>query len=416
MIFHVDANSFYASCERLFRPDLASSPIVVLSNNDGIIIALNDEAKALGFRRGDAWFKVSAEAARKGVSVFSSNYTLYADISTRLATIYNRLCPDVEIYSIDESFLYYPDWKCPDFTGIGSRLRNTVLKETGMPVSVGIAPTRTLAKMCNKLAKKRGGVLAWAELDGDAELADYPAGDVWGIGWSKTKFLARYGIKTALDLKKYPLYLAKKNLTINGLRTVQELNGIPAIDAISREKRQNICSSKSFADPVYSLGEIEEALASYTHEAVRRLREQRSAARYVSVYLMTNPWDDAGPQFCNQLSAALPRPTSFLPDILGTAEGLLRALYKPGFRYRKVMINLLGLEDDSVSQGDLFDADEGRGKKQALMGCFDEVNGRYGRDALRMGATTLASRAWNMRRRFLSPAYTTDLSGIPEVH
>ena len=158
-----------------------------------------------------------------------------------------------------------------------------------MPVSVGIAPTRTLAKLCNKLAKKRGGVLAWADLDGDAELAAYPAGDVWGIGWSKTKFLARYGIKTALDLKNYPLYLAKKNLTINGLRTVQELNGIAAIDPVSREKRQNICSSKSFAEPVYSLGELEEALASYTHEAVRRLREQRSAARYVSVYLMTNP-------------------------------------------------------------------------------------------------------------------------------
>ncbi len=416
MIFHVDANSFYASCERLFRPDLAAKPIVVLSNNDGIIIALNDEAKALGFRRGDAWFKVSAEASRKGVTVFSSNYTLYADISTRLVTIYNRLCPDVEIYSIDESFLYYPDGRCPDFAAVGSRLRNTVLKETGMPISVGIAPTRTLAKLCNKLAKKRGGVLDWAELDGEAELAAYPAGDVWGVGWSKAKFLARYGIRTALDLKNYPLYLAKKNLTINGLRTVQELNGIPAIAPVSREKRQNICSSKSFAEPVYALKELEEALAAYTHEAVRRLREQRSAARYVSVYLMTNPWDDEGPQFCNQLSAALPRPTSFLPDILDTAERLLRGLYKSGYRYRKVMVSLLGLEDDRVAQADLFDADAAREKKQALMGCFDELNGRYGRDALRMGATTLAARGWNMRRRFLSPAYTTDLAGIPEVH
>lgn len=416
MIFHVDANSFYASCERLFRPDLAGKPILVLSNNDGIVIALNDEAKASGFRRGDAWFKISAEAARKGVTVFSSNYTLYADISARLATIYNRLCPEVEIYSIDESFLYYPDWKCPDFAGVGRRLRNTALREVGMPVSVGIAPTRTLAKLCNKLAKKRGGVLAWEELDQEAELAAYPAGDVWGIGWSKTKFLARYGIRTALDLKNYPLYLAKKNLTINGMRTVQELNGIPAIDSVTREKRQNICSSKSFAEPVYSLAELEEALAAYVHEAVRRLREQRSAARYVSVYLMTNPWDEGGPQFCNQLSAALSRPTSFLPDILTVAEGLLRNLYRSGYRYRKVMINLLGLEEDEITQGDLFDTDDDRPRDKALMNCFDEVNGRYGRDTLRMGVTNPSPRAWNMRRRFLSPAYTTDLTGIPEVH
>ena len=416
MILHIDANSFYASCERLFRPDLAGKPIVVLSNNDGIIIALNDEAKAKGFHRGDAYFKVAEECDRQGVAVFSSNYTLYADISARLVTIYNRLCPDVEIYSIDECFLYYPDWKCPDFTGIAWHIRNAVLKETGMPVSVGIAPTRTLAKMCNKLAKKRGGVLSYAEIDQETVLAEYPVGDVWGIGWSKQANLERQGIRTALDLKKYPLDLAKKNLTITGFRTVQELNGIPAIDRNEIEKRQNICSSKSFGEAVFKLDEIEEALSMYTHEAVSRLREQKSAVAYVSIYLMTNPWDESGPQYCNQLSAALPKPTSFLPDILGTAIELLRKLYRPGFRYRKVMVNLLGLEDDTVVQQDLFEADERRPKKQALMKCFDAVNDRYGRNALALGASVLSPRKWNMQRKFLSPAYTTDLAFIPEVH
>jgi len=416
MIFHIDANSFYASCERLFRPDLAGKPIVVLSNNDGIVIALNDEAKEKGFRRGDAWFKIAEECDRKGISVFSSNYTLYADMSARLVTIYSRLCPEVEIYSIDECFLYYPDWKCPDFAGIGTHLRNTVLKETGMPVSVGIAPTRTLAKLCNKLAKKRGGVLYWGDLDADRELGNYPAGDVWGIGWSKETLLRRHGIRTAAELRKFPLDLAKRYLTVNGFRTVQELNGIPAIDRIEPARRQNICTSKSFGEPVTDLASLEEALTEYSHEAVSRLREQHSAARFVSVYLMTSPWDEAGPQYFNQLSAALPSPGCYLPDILGTALGLLRRLYREGYRYRKVMVNLLGLEEDTVLQGDLFRTDPARPERRALMDCFDAINSRYGRNTLTLGPFSAGNRGWNMQRRFLSPAYTTDLAGIPEVH
>lgn len=416
MIFHIDANSFYASCEALFRPDLAGKPIIVLSNNDGIVIALNNEAKEKGFHRGDAYFKIAEECERKGIAVFSSNYTLYADISARLVAIYNRLCPDVEVYSIDECFLYYPDWKCPDFTGIAWHIRNTVKKETGMPVSIGVAPTRTLAKLCNKLSKKRNGVLSYEEIDRDAELAAYPVGEVWGVGRAKAALLDRHGIRTARDLREYPLALAKKNLSITGFRTVQELNGIPAIERNEISKRQNICTSKSFGQAVSSLVDLEEALSEYTHEAVSRIREQKSAVRYVSVFLMTNPWDDSGPQYSNQLSAALEKPTSFLPDILTTALGLLRKLYRPGFRYRKVMINLLGLEDDTVRQGDLFEPDSGWRERQALMRCLDTVNGKYGRNTLHLGASVTSRRDWSMQRRFLSPAYTTDLAGIPAVH
>lgn len=531
MIFHVDANSFYASCERLFRPDLSGRAIIVLSNNDGIVVALNAEAKAIGLSRGDAYFKIEEKCALENVAVFSSNYTLYADISARLVSIYNRLCPDVEIYSIDECFLYYPDWKCPDYDGIARHIKATVQKETGIPVSIGVAPTRTLAKLCNKLAKKRGGVLSYADINADDELAAIPVGDVWGIGWSKQKLLERNGVRTAKDLKRYPLELAKKNLTITGFRTVQELNGIPANERTEIEKRQNICSSKSFGQAVFSLDELEEALSEYVHEAVSRVRGQKSAVRYVSVYLMTNPWDDAGAQYCNQLSAALDSPTSFLPDILSVSLDLLRRLYRPGYRYRKVMINLLGLEDDEIVQQELFDSCETRSaapvasraeravsslaafqgfpcpddlpreapeertepvvpspavrkagahwpgrpprpaaqtalaavlackdipacrdipavpdgpttvgpttvgpsagapdpspterrtiartERQALMKCFDSINARYGRNMLALGALSLKSRAWNMQRNFLSPAYTTDLSGIPAVY
>lgn len=423
MIFHIDANSFYAACERLFRPDLIDRPIAVLSNNDGIIIALNQECKDLGFHRGDVFFKVRAELEQKNVTVFSSNYTLYADLSARLNVLYARQAPEIEIYSIDESFLYFPDWQLSDLVKIGHDLRNHALTEIGMPVSVGIAPSKTLAKLCNKLAKKRGGVCAWDTLDQDKELAAYPVGDVWGIGYSKTQLLARYNVHTALDLKRFPLHLAKKHLSITGMRTVQELNGIAVIDQVERDKRQNICSSKSFATAVCELDGLQSALASYTQEAVKRMREEGSACRLISVFLMTNPWSDIGDQYFNSASAELPYPSSYLPDILGVALELLKRLYQPGFRYRKVMINLLGLEPDHSTQMDLFLLNADKAKQDALMSACDSVNERYGRGTIHLGIRALApdtcntetQSAWGMKRDYLSPEYTTRLSDIPRV-
>lgn len=423
MIFHVDANSFYAACERLFRPDLIGKPIAVLSNNDGIIIALSQECKDLGFRRGDVFFKVRLDLERKGVAVFSSNYTLYADLSARLNVLYSRLAPDVEIYSIDESFLYFPDWRTADLVAIGRELRLGALTDVGIPVSVGIAPTKTLAKLCNKLAKKRGGVCAWAELDQDAELASYPVGDVWGIGPAKARLLARHGIFTTLDLKRFPLHLAKKCLTITGMRSVQELNGVASIDRVERERRQNICSSRSFAEPVRELGGLQSALAAYTQEAVKRMREEGSSCRLISVFLMTNPWSDVGEQYFNSASAELPAPSSYLPDILGVALELLKRLYRPGFRYRKVMVNLLGLEIDRTSQLDLFFRNADKAKQDGIMAACDRVNDRYGRGAIHLGIRALVpdtgsgdeQNAWSMKREFLSPEYTTRLSDVPRV-
>ena len=414
---------FYASCERLFRPDLIRSPIAVLSNNDGIVIALNQECKDAGFRRGDAFYQIREELERKGVAVFSSNYTLYSDISMRLNDIYERMCPDVEIYSIDESFLFFPDWRPEHLLETGCEIRDTVATEVGIPLSVGIGPTKTLAKMCNKLAKKRGGVCAWDALDQDAELGKYAVGDLWGVGRAKAEMLERHGVRTALDLKRYPLHLAKKQLTIAGWRTVQELNGIPAIDRIEREARQNICASRSFAEAVYDLPSIRIALSEYTQEAVKRMREEKSACRHVSVFLMTNRWSDVGEQYFGSLAAELPTPSSYLPDILGTAIELLNRIWRPGFRYRKVMINLLGLEPDVVSQPDLFEDGELRKKHDAIMKAFDAINGRYGRGTIRLGVRDSAPdidgagnrNAWIMKRDFLSPEYTTRISDVPTV-
>jgi DNA polymerase V len=435
-IFHIDGNSFYASCERVFRPDLYKSPIAVFSNNDGIIIALNAECKALGFKRGDAFFENRHKLKKANVSIFSSNYTLYADMSARMNLIYNRFAPEVEVYSIDESFLFFPAWKNCSYTEIAAELKQAVTRETGIPVSIGIAPTKTLAKMCNKLAKKNTashpgnrdgmcqspGICNWHELDKDSELANYPAGDIWGVGYSKTALLKKQGITTALQLKHYPLHKAKKHLTIAGMRTVQELNEIAAIDRIEEAPRQIIMVSRSFQTAVFDIEDIITALAVYTQEAVKRMRSEGLSCKYVSVYLMTNAFAQ-GEQYFNQLSAKLPCATASLPEITAAAIELLKKVYRPNYKYRKVMIGLTGLcKDSNPLQLDLFNTVRRDEKAEPLMQVFDKINDRYGRGTLKLGCglgKKLADNEiapWAMKRDYLSPMYTTNIKDIPRVH
>jgi len=457
MIFHIDGNSFYAACERVFRPDLSHSPIAVLSNNDGIIVALNGECKALGFKRGDVFYKVRRDMEKCGVVVFSSNYTLYADMSARMNLIYNRFAPEVEVYSIDESFLFFPMWKNTDYSEIGQELKNTVTKETGIPVSIGIAPNKTLAKMCNKLAKKRSGITGggtkggadgvcdWNKLNRDEELKNYPVEDIWGVGASKAAFLKKRGIITALDFKNYPLDKAKKHLTVTGFRTVQELNGIRAIEKIEDAPRQVVMVSRSFQSPVYELNDIITALSEHTQEAVKRIRAEGLFCRYVSVYLMTNAYAEGDPYF-NQLTAELPCLSAYLPEIQTVANELLRKIYRPNYKYRKVMIGLTGLETDENHQFDLFEMNYNRSKElEALMKTFDAINTRYGRGTIKLAcgvaskrppcrfealkfrasaklhqgldtAASLPPKAWELRRDYLSPCYTTDIRDIPKAY
>jgi DNA polymerase V len=417
MIMHIDGNSFYAACERVFRPDLYRSPIAVLSNNDGMVIALNAECKALGFKRGDVFFENKQRLEQCGVAVFSSNYTLYADMSARMNLIYNRFAPEVEVYSIDESFLFFPSWHNADYAALGFELKNEVTQETGIPVSVGIAPNKTLAKMCNKLAKKRGGVCDWNLLNQDEELAHYPVGDIWGIGHSKEAALKRQGITTALDLKHYPLDKAKKHLTITGFKTVQELNGIRAIDKIEEAPRQVVMVSRSFQKPVYELDDIITALAEYTQEAVKRIRAEQLSCRYVSVYLMTNAFAE-GEQYFNQLSAELPYLTDYLPEIQATANELLRRIFRcqtPPLKYRKVMIGLTGLDCDKGRQLDLFGAVSDT-KREPLMKAFDAINEKYGRGTVKLACGMGGVSDTKMKREYLSPSYTTNIRDVPIVY
>ena len=423
MIFHIDGNSFYASCERIFRPDLQHSPIAVLSNNDGIIVALNSECKELGYRRGDVFFKVKHRMEQQGVKVFSSNYTLYADMSARMNLIYNRFTPDVEFYSIDESFLCFPDWSNADYTQIAQDIKHAVTKETGIPVSIGIAPNKTLSKMCNKLAKKRGGVCNWQMLNKDEELENYPVAEIWGIGHSKAAFLKRQGITNSLQLKHYPLHKAKQHLTITGMKTVEELNGRQSIDKIEEAPRQVITVSRSFQKPVYELADITTALSEYTQEAVKRLREENLYCRFISVYLMTNAYAEGDPYF-NQLSAEVPCPTSYLPEITAIANELLKKIYRPNYKYRKVMIGLNGLENDTNPQLDLFDTQQNISKQnEPLMQVFDKINVKYGRGTLKLASGLTGKKPIDnetapflLKRDYLSPRYTTHIKEIPLVY
>ena len=342
-------------------------------------------------------------------------------MSGRLNVIYARYTPDVELYSIDESFLFFPDWSNVNYSEIAHDIKETAERNTGIPVSIGIAPTKTLSKMCNKLAKKTAnGICDYTNIDQDEALRHYPVGDIWGVGPSKAAFLKRHGITTALSLKNYPLYKAKQNLTINGFRTVQELNGIPAIDRIEETERQLVSVSRSFQSPVYDLPDIATALTAYTQEAVSRMRSDSLSCRYISVYLMTNAYADGG-QYANQMSAELPYLSAYLPEITAAANELLKRIYRHGFKYRKVMIALAGLAHDRNTQLDLFATTYNRGKAlEPLMQAQDAINTRYGRGTLILACGLAGKKPaenevkpWELRRDYLSPRYTTHIKEIP---
>jgi len=423
MIMHIDGNSFYAACERVFRPDLYHSPIAVLSNNDGIIIALNAECKNLGFKRGDVFYQVKHSLEKNRVQIFSSNYTLYADMSARMNLIYNRFASEVEAYSIDESFLFFPSWNNADYTEIGHNIKTAVTKETGIPVSIGIAPNKTLAKMCNSLAKKRAGLCNWQELNQDEELKHYSAGDVWGVGPSKAAFLKKHGITTAFALKHYPPDKAKKHMTITGYRTVQELNGKQVIDRIEDTPHQVVSVSRSFQTAVYELDDIITALSEYTQEAVKRIRSENLSCRYITVYLMTNAYA-GGEQYFNQMSAEVSSPSAYLPEITAVANELLKKIYRPNYKYRKVMIALTGLTNETHPQLDLFDDHRNIVKlNEPLMKTFDKINDRYGRGTIKLACGLTGNKPadnktdpWLLKRDYLSPRYTTKIEEIPLIY
>lgn len=416
----VDCNNFFVSCERLFRPELNGKPVVVLSNNDGCIIARSNEAKALGIPMGAPFFKFKHLIARHNVHVFSSNYALYGDLSHRVMAVLRQMEADVEVYSIDEAFLSLPVTKVWNRCQYAVELRQRIRKQVGISVSIGIATTKTLAKIANRVAKKEAQFQGVFDLVGNSQadevLAQTEVNDVWGIGRRSTEKLNNRRIHTALDLKRADETWIRKHLSVVGARTVMELNGISCIsleEAPSCPK--SIITSRSFGHPVTDLDNLREAVISYVSIAGEKLRKQGVEADTLNLFVTTGPFDEqAG--YSNNQTITLHRPTSSTPELITAALQCLKSLYRPGYRYRKAGVMLAGITSHGYRQQDLFSFAQPAVKEdKQLMTALDRINSKWGRRTMQYGMTTAEDRPWSMHQTRKSPAYTTNWQELPVV-
>jgi len=410
----VDCNNFYASCERVFNPRLIGRPVAILSNNDGCVIARSEEVKQLGIPMGAPAHQYKATFAKNGVVVMSSNYSLYGDMSARVMETLRPNVPAMEVYSIDEAFLVLEDWQGVDFA---RELRARVRQWTGIPVSIGIGPTKTLAKLANRLAKKTpelAGVLD-IELvkDIDEMLAKVPCGDIWGIGKRLALRLAAGGIHTACDLKYGDSSWVRKTLGVVGERIMRELQGVSclALEEIPAPKK-GIASAKSFGHPVESLEELEEALSTYTARAAEKLRAGRLLATNLHVFVTTNPFASQQPQYSAGAQSAL-APSNHTPDLITAALRLLKEIYRPNYHYKKTGIFVTGLIAESDIQPDLFNApSESSQRINELDRIVDGLNRKLGRNAIRYGSMGV-KQEWVMRQENRSRKFTTRWDELP---
>ena len=420
----VDCNNFYASCEKLFDPKLKDRPVVVLSNNDGCVVARSAEVKALGIPMGVPWFQIQAEARRYGIVAFSSNYALYADMSNRVVEVLSDFSPNLEVYSIDESFLDLSGMslRAESLAAYGVEIRQRVADWLGLAVCVGIAPTKTLAKLANHCAKKglagADGVCDFTTLNPGALshlFARIEVGEVWGVGRQIKARLAAMGIQTVRQLRDADAETIRARFSVVLERTVCELRGESCLELqeVVPDKQQ-IMSSRSFGTLVYERADLEEAVASYIAKAAEKLRAQDSLAGGVQVYIRTNVFKPEVPQYQKGVTVPLPEATADTRVLTQWAIRILRRIYRPGFGYHKAGVMLLDLVPAAKRQLALFDSQGGAGDARSgkLMAVLDDINQRYGRQSLRLAAEGV-ERSWQMRRGNLSPGYTTSWDGLP---
>ena len=408
----VDCNNFYASCERLFRPEFRGKPVVVLSNNDGCVIARSQEAKDIGVRMGAPWHLVDT-ALQKQVKQFSSNYTLYADMSARVMNNLARFTPDVEIYSIDECFLSLAGFS--NLETLCTQMRQQVIQNTGIPVSVGVAPSKTLAKVANRMAKKHNGVCV---LDTPQKIAlavkDFQVEDIWGVGRQYAKKLQSFGILTAQDLRSQPIEWVQEKLTIQGVRMWYELHGKSCIQLASMtERKQGIRSSRSFGKLTDNYTFLEEATVAYCARVAEKLRKDKSCATLLSIRLLTNIYRPDTKQYTKSVAITLPHPTSNILELAKHAVQGLKSIFKPGYLYLKVEVYATGLIPEKEVQLNLFSNYEGK-RKNEVSDLMDKLNNHYGKGTLILAAEGF-EKEWGMRRNFLSPGYTTEWEAIVRV-
>lgn len=410
----VDCNNFYCSCERVFNPSLEGKPVVVLSNNDGCIISRSAEAKARGIPMGAPYHKTPLE----NVEVFSSNYALYGDMSQRVMEILEDFTDDVEVYSIDEAFLDFSGLRHLNLTEYSKEIQQKIQKWLGLPISIGIGESKTLAKIANKISKKNKEFNGILNLVGykqiDSLLSNVPVNDVWGIGRRTARKLERYGINTAKQLKYADdLWILKKfGVTIQ--RTVWELRGqgVERHDGVP-EKKKGICNSRSFGKPVYSIDDIKEAVSDYVTTAAAKLRKQNSVAGVLLVYLRSHNFSDEK-YYSNLAQIKIAKPTNDTIELISYAIEGVEKIFKKGYNYKKTGVILTDIIPVSEIQEEIFDSPEENEKKAGLMKAMDLVNKKFGWKKLRVASSGI-EQSWWMRSNMRTPAYTTDWKQIPKV-
>ncbi|EHN5631884.1 TPA: Y-family DNA polymerase [Klebsiella pneumoniae] len=415
-----DVNSFYASCETVFRPDLKGRPVVVLSNNDGCVIARSAEAKPF-VKMGEPYFKQKDMFRRHGIIAFSSNYELYADMSNRVMTTLEELSPRCEIYSIDEAFCDLTGVRnCRDLTDFGREIRETVLRRTHLTVGVGIAQTKTLAKLANHAAKQwqrqTGGVADLSNLERQRKLmALLPVEEVWGVGRRISKKLEAMGIKTVLQLADTDIRFIRKHFNVVLERTVRELRGEPCLglEEFAPVKQEIVCS-RSFGGRITEYHEMRQAICSYASRAAEKLRGEHQYCRFISAFVKTSPFALNEPYYGNSASVKLLTPTQDSRDIITAATKCLDAIWRDGHRYQKAGVMLGDFYSQGVAQLNLFDDNAPRKNSEKLMEVLDHLNAKGGRGTLYFAGQGIQT-AWQMKREMLSPRYTTRFSDILSV-
>ncbi len=413
----LDCNNFYASCERVFNPSLNGKPVVVLSNNDGCVIARSAEAKVLGIPMGEPAYKLKELIETNQVHVFSSNYVLYGDMSHRVMNTIALFAPEMEIYSIDEAFLLLKGFENIDFKVFGENVVNTVTRNTGIPVSLGIAPTKTLAKVANKFAKKYKAYKGVCVIDSDEKrekaLKLTEIGDVWGIGRRYSKKLQYYSVNTAWDFTQRTKSWVRQTMGVVGERTWMELRGTPCFEMESPKSKKSICTSRSFGEKLTELAPISEAVANFAASCAEKLRKQHSYGCVLTVFIHTNPHATNQPQYYNQTVMQLSVPTNDSTELINVALRGLSSIFKEGYRYKKAGVIVSEIVPERPLQGDLFDV-RNREKYNKVMSVMDSLNDSYGKQKVKIASQGF-DRKWKLKNEKLSPCYTTNLSDILEV-
>ncbi len=411
----IDCNSFYVSCERLFNPKIRKKPVVVLSNNDGCIISRSNEAKALGIKMGEPYFKEKKIIVNNNVQVFSSNYSLYGDISRRVMRTLKRFNSDIEIYSIDEAFLDLSNFSDNEIENVGHEIRSIVLKWTGIPTSIGIAKTKTLSKVANHIAKKKkSGVVSLIGVENiDPILEKVEINDVWGVGRQLTKFYHKNGIYNAKQLKNKSNTWIKKSSNVLSSRTAMELKGIPCIGLeVVSSKRKSCVVSRSFGKRVENFQELREAVAGYSLNASEKIRSESLVAKSITVFVRTSPFQNRYGFYSNSKTIDFPIATNNSIEIVKSALNALETIFKNGYRYQKAGVMLSHLSE-STNNKNLFSSERDE-KINSLMKSIDNTNYRYGRSTLSLASAGVHKR-WNMRREYSSKIDTADFYCLPTI-